>query len=311
MAEEGAPLVAGNSELLNGPLGNCLLGFKGYMLGLTTEDTALAPDEDVKEILYSQEGTKAADLVTTGSVYMINAVFGEIKTSLLKLLKAGFSSLATPPTGEDSGTFGRFLYSSHRDNRAGVLRLYATDANGFALLDDEDVTNFYEVVPVITDTLLNWGADTQRNVTVQFWVFFKKFGDDQVAGGPKGAFGYFGDPSQEKVPAAAWPDIAAPKLVTADASDATTLDLTFDENIAKQTPDNPLGIIVDVNGEYIVATSIAAPVAKAVAITFPAATFAALDVITVSISALVFEDTETVANIYPGISDFIVTNSVV
>ena len=309
MAEEGAPLVAGNSELLNGPLGNCLIGFNGYMLGKTTEDTQLAPDEDVKEILYSQEGTKAADLVTTGAVMMLTATFAEIKTSLLSLLKSGFSSLATPGSGDDSGTFGRFLYSSHRDNRAGVLRLYATDSNGFALLDDEDVTNFYEVVPIVNDNLINWGADTQRNLPVQFWIFFKKF-DTPIALGPLGAFGYFGDPAQEKVPAAAWPDIAAPVLVSATATTATNIDLVFDENIATQGGALPAMIVAKVNGSYISPSSIGAPSGVGVALTFPAASFANGDTIELSISALVFEDTETVPNAYLGVDGATVINTV-
>ena len=138
----GAGLIAGNSELLNGPLGNVLIGFKGFMLGKTTEDTALVPDEDLKDILFSQDGTKPSDHITTGALMMVNATLAEVKTSLLELIKAGFSSKATPGSGNDSGTFSKFIYTSHRTERAGVLRLYATDAQGFPLTDDEDVANF-------------------------------------------------------------------------------------------------------------------------------------------------------------------------
>lgn len=310
MGKIGTDLVAGNSELLAGPLGNVRIGYKGYMLGKTTEDTQVVPDEDLKDILYSQDGTKAADHVTTGSLMMVNATFAEIKTSLLSLLKAGFTSLATPGVGDDSGTFGRFIYKSHRENRAGVLRLYAVDENGFALTDDEDIINFYEAIVIVNDNVINWGADTQRNLPVQIMIYFHEFGDDQVGGGPKGAFGYYGDPAQELVPDAGFPDIAAPTLIAADAPDATTIDLTFDENIAKQAPDNPSGIVAKVNDAYVIATSIAAPVGDDVAITFPAASFANGDVIEISISADVFEDTETVANEYLGVNDYDVVNSV-
>ena len=253
MADLGADLVAGNSELLDGPLGNAFLAFDGWNLGKTTEDTQLMNDDDVKDILYSQDGTKAADKVTTGSLRILNATFAEIKTSLLKLLVPGITSMATPGVGDDSMSFDRFVFKSHRDNRAGALRIYATDENGFALTDDEDVASFYEVVPVVTDTLINWGADTQRNLPVQFFIFYHKF-DTPIAGGTLGGFGYMGDPAQEKKPAITWPDRNAPTLVTATASDATTLDLVFDQNIALQSGSDATMIIVNVNGSYVSAS---------------------------------------------------------
>ena len=310
MSELGAILIPGNSGLLVGPLGNVLMGYNGYMLGLTTEDTSLANQEDVKDILYSQEGTQPSDHVTTGKLLVVNGAFAEISTALLKLIVPGFNSLSTPGVGDDSATIGRFIYTSHRQNRAKALRLYATNSGGNALLDDESVLNCYEAIFLITDTILNWGADTQRNVAFQCIIYYHKFGVDQVLGGPSGAFGYYGDPSQEKVPATTWPDVAAPLLLTAEATAATSLDLTFDEAIATQVGATADMIVCKVNGEFVNATVIGVPVGAVSTLTFPAASFANGDVIEISISALAFQDLEVTPNLFIGVDGQTVINSV-
>lgn len=308
--KEGAPLLSGNSELLNGPLGNCLIGFDGYMLGLTNADTNIKSDDDVKEIMYSQEGTKAADHVITGQLGMLEATFAEIKTSLLTKLKHGFTSMAVPGTGDDSATFGRYIYQSLRDNKAKALRVYATDANGVPLLDEFSVMNAYLAVPIINDNLINWGADTQRGLQVSFMIYYKKFGIDQVVGGPVGAFAYYGAPAQEKLPATTWPDVAAPQLLTAVATSATSVTLTFNENIAEQVGADFESIVIKVNGVNILASAFGAITTVEAIVTFPAVSIASGDTVFISISDTVYEDTETVANAFEGVSDFLVTNSV-
>lgn len=303
-------LIAGNSALLSGPLGNVYVGFDGYKLGKTTEDTALNKDEDVKDILFSQDGTKPADHVSTGMLMMVTATFGEIKTSLLKKILYTFNSQAAEDgSGDDSGTFGRRIYSSLRNTVAKTLRIWATDSDGNILEDDENMINFYEAVPVIDENIINWGADTQRNLPVSFMIYFHEFGVDRVSGGPYGAFGYYGDPAQEKVPATAWPDIAAPVLLTAVATDATSLILTFDENVDFQGGAYSAGLVAKVNGEFVAPVSGSAALAV-IDMTFGAGTFTAGDEIEVYISGAVVEDTETVPNTYPGIDSFPVTNSV-
>ena len=311
MLKEGATLLAGNSELLNGPLGNCLIGFDGYMLGLTNADTSIKSDDDIKEIMYSQEGTKASDHVITGQLVMIEATFAEIKTSLLAKLKFGFTSQAVPGSGNDSGTLSRYIYTSLKNNKAKALRVYATDPNGVPLLGDESVINAYLAVPIVNENLINWGADSQRGLTVQFMIYFKKFGTEQVSGGPAGAFLYYGTPAQEKVPATTWPDINGPQLLTAVATSATNIDLTFNENIAAQVGAVAGSIVANIDGVNVLASALGTITGAVAKVTFPSATFVAGDVITISIAGTVYEDTETVANTYIGVNARSVTNSLV
>lgn len=198
-----AVLVQGNSKLFLGPLGNCRIEFDSDLLGKTTEDTSLTKIEDVKDILYSQDGTQPADHVSTGMLMQLNATFGEISTELLKKLLYSFDSqVSNPAVDDDSGTFGRYIYTSLRDNKAKVLKAYATDSEGAACTGDENIGCFYEAVPIIDENIINWGADTQRNLPVRFVIYYHEFGNDQVSGGPSGAFGYFGLPATELVPAA-------------------------------------------------------------------------------------------------------------
>ena len=98
---------------------------------------------------------------------------------------------------------GRYIYQSLRDNKQGKLIITATDENGAKRTVDDDILNFYEVVPIIDENIINWGADTQRNLPVRFMIYYSEFGASQVSGGPSGAFGYYGSATTEKVPAIA------------------------------------------------------------------------------------------------------------
>lgn len=198
-----ATLTASNSYLLQGALGNVLVNFDGDDLGKTTEDTMLTKIEDVKDIIYSQDGTQPSDHIPTGILYQLNATFGEIRTSLLEKILYSFSTEAADPSADDSGTFGRYLYQSLRDNKQGKLIVTATDENGSKRTPDDDILNFYEAVPLIDENIINWGADTQRNLPVRFMIYYSEFGANQVSGGPVGAFGYYGSATTEKVPAIA------------------------------------------------------------------------------------------------------------
>jgi len=226
----GGVLYEGGSKLFSGPLGIVQIAFEGYDLGKTTADTTLVPDQDIKDILYQQDGSKPADHVRTGQEYILNATFGEIKTGLLKLLMAGITSVED--SGEDSAILEREMFGSMRTNEAGPLKVASVDENGLPSSDLEDILNFYEVIPIIAGDLINWGADTQRNLPVEFRIKWYEF---PVAPGTLlGAFGYVGDPTIETEAydiANIWPDVAAPKIVTAVAATSTTIVVTFDEDI--------------------------------------------------------------------------------
>ena len=307
MSNIGGVPFAGNSKLFEGPLGVTQIGFKGYDLGKTTADTNLTPDQDIKDIIFQQDGTKPSDHVRTGQDMILACTFGEISTGLLKLLMAGVSS-ENESALSDAGTIGRSIYQSMRDNEAGVLKINAVDENGEPSASLQDIINCYEAIPIVTGELINWGADTQRNFAMEFRIKFHVFADGESVG-KYGAFGYWGDPTGEDVPAIVWPDVEAPIIVTAIASSATELAVTFDENIAFQTAFVIGHYSAKVEDVYVAPLS-GVIALKVLTITFAAATFTAGDVIELSIGALALEDTETVANAYPGVDAQAVTNSV-
>ncbi len=302
----GGALFSGSSKLFEGPLGVVQIGFKGFDLGKTMADSNLSPDQDVKDIIYQQDGTKAADHVRTGIEYILFATFGKISTGLITALMSGVTTENAIPT-EDSGTIGRSIYQSMLDTEAGVLKIVAVDENGVPSDEIEDRIFCYKVIPIIDSELVNWGADTQRNFPVQFRIKFYVFADGESTT-KVGAFGYWGDPTVEDVPPAVYPDVEAPILQSADADVATNLELTFNENIAFQTAYDALHYVVKVNGEYILSTAGVITTTN-LALTFPASTFTVGDDIELSISDLALEDTETIANAYPGIDGFICTDS--
>lgn len=304
----GGAVFEGSSKLFDGPLGVVRVGFEGYDLGKTTADTNLTPDQDVKDIIYQQDGTKAADHVRTGIDYVLNVTFGEIKTGLLTQIMAGISTQNTDPN-EDSGTIDRSIYQSMRDDEGGVLRVVAVDQDGEALTDIEHILNFYEAIPVVNAELVNWGADTQRNFPVEFRIKWHVFSAGESTT-KNGAFGYWGDPTVEDVPAVVYPDVEAPTLLTAEATSATSLTLTFDEDIAYQTAFDATHFVVKVNGSYEATATGGVITNDENVLTFPAATFASGDTIEISISEDSMEDTAATANAYPGIDAFPVTNSV-
>lgn len=307
----GGALFEGNSKLWAGPLGVSVIGFKGYDCGKTTADTTLVPDQDVKDINYQQEGTKASDHVRTGIDYLLNATFGEIKTGLLVLLMEGVESINTD-VNDDFGRIDRSLYQSMRDTEGGGLKVAAVDENGVASILLPDILAFYEAIPIVNADLINWGADTQRNFPVQFRIKWHLFSTGESTA-HTGGFGYWGDPTESDVPAldtTQWPDVEAPILLTGDADLATQLVLTFNENIAFQTAWDATHYVVKVNGDGFVLSTNGVIATTTLTLTFPAATFAASDIIEISISENALEDTAATANEYAGIYGFPCTESI-
>lgn len=303
----GGAVFSGNSKLFEGPLGIVQVGFKGYDLGKTTEDAVLTPDQDIKDITYQQDGTKAADHVKTGLDYVLTVTLGEIATGLLELLMAGISSQNTTPT-DDSGTIERSLYLSMRDNEAGGLKVAAVDENGEPLSDLEHLLNFYEAIPIINGDLINWGADSQRNLPVEFKIKWHKF-DVGESTTKDGAFGYWGDPTVEDVPPIVYPDVEGPIFVSAEADSATNLEIVFNENIAFQTAFQIDQWLAKVNGAFLVPTA-GIITLTAIALTFGAASFVSGDVIEIYMGPNELEDTETAPNAAEEFDAMPVTNTV-
>lgn len=308
----GGATFEGTSKLFDGPLGVVRIGFDGYDLGKTVGDTTLTPDQDIKDIAYQQEGTKAADHVRTGQEYLLTTTLGEINTGVLVLLMAGISAGAD--AADDDVLLDRSLFQSMLDNEAAVLKVAACDANGLASADSEDILCCYHAIPIITGELVNWGVDTQRNLPVQFRIKYHTFTAGELAALTRtdgGAFGYIGDADDAAVDCTAvvWTDRTAPAIVTAEATAATTMVVTFDENLEFQTAEVLGHYTAWVNGIASLCTVAADPTGTAImTLTFAALTFAALDVITISISAEAIEDAG--GNAYGGCTQYPVTNSV-
>jgi hypothetical protein len=163
------------------PLGVVKLKYKGLDLGKTTADTELTIDMDIKDIIYQQDGTKYADKVRTGQAIMINATFGEIKTSLLAKLQPGFTA-----SGDgNSMILSRSLYNSMKDNECGILLVTRVDQYGNEETSVRHRIKFFKAAAEITGPV-QWGADTQRNVPVTFHCFWDN---------AKRAFGFSGNES--------------------------------------------------------------------------------------------------------------------
>jgi hypothetical protein len=161
-----------------GPLGVVNVTFNGVEMGKTTADTEIVPDEDLKDIIYQQDGTKYQDKIRTGIAWQVNVTFGEISTTLLEDLLEGWEKSA----GGDSLKMNKSLYQSMRNNEAHVLKLTRVDSEGTSSTDPRHVITFYKAAAQVTGNI-QWGADTQRNLAVTFYIFWDE---------TEKAFGYSG-----------------------------------------------------------------------------------------------------------------------
>jgi hypothetical protein len=176
------------NNITEGPLGVVDLIFDGVYLGRTTADTEILAEEDNKEILFQQNGTKPDDHIPTGINYRVNATFGELTANGIEKIQRGFDASAY-----NSGKLGKDIYVSRREN-AKVLKVIRVDSEGNRSTDPAMQMVFYKTSPEVTGTLLIYGADTQRNTPVSFYCYFDT---------DENAFGYFGDPSSFQLTPAA------------------------------------------------------------------------------------------------------------
>ncbi len=100
-----------------------------------------------------------------------------------------------------------------------------------------------------------------------------------------------------------------PILLTAIATDATSLILTFDINIEFQTAFAAGHYSATVNGSIIAPTA-GSITDNALDLTFGAASFANGDTITLTVTGIALQDTDATPDTYGGVAGFAVTNSV-
>jgi len=289
----GKALTSFGSGLTAGPLGVIQVGFKGFDLGLTVDAATLKPDIDMKDIMYQQKGTKAADHVLTGADWILAGSFGEISTELLTIV-APYLIASSGSIGNDSGHLKADLYESLLDTVAGVVKVASVKDQVPSLLV-EDTMYFYLGIPLINADLINWGADVQRNLPFEFRIKVKTMSLAESTT-VKTAYGYWGDPSVEDLPAALWPDLEAPFVVSSAAAVATSVTLTLSEDatlIGGVTAEDQ--IIVKVDNEFVVPTSVAFAT-NVVTITLPAASIAAGQIVETSVGAGTYEDGDSNPN---------------
>lgn len=168
----------GNS-FIEGPLGVVKVSYKGVDLGKTTDETTLEIIEDIKDIMYSQNGTQPYDKIPTGQAYQLTCKPGEITWTRLNHLMRG---LTVSGTGK-SAKAGRDIYSGGRDNHSGELVVTRVDSDGVVSTDQFYKMTFYKAMPQINGALGAFGPDTQRDVEVVFYIFYDETNE---------AFGYSG-----------------------------------------------------------------------------------------------------------------------
>jgi len=304
----GKALTDWGSGLVKGPIGVVQIGYKGYDLGKTVDDAELSPDLDIKDIIYQQTGTKALDHTVTGANWMISGSFGEIKTELLKII-CPYLFDSNGSEGADSGTFKADLYTSLLDTVADTVKIASVE-NQNPSEAVEDTMYFYKGIFLINAALINWGADSQRNLPFELMLKPRQITDaESTKYANKSVFGYYGDPSVEDLPAATWPDLEAPYATAAEVTLATEMTITLSENAtAIAGPTQIDRFSVKVEGNFVAPTSVGYAT-NVITLTMPATTFAAGNSVEVSYSAGTFEDGDTNAN--EDLSNYPVTNPLV
>ena len=293
MAKFGKALTSFGSGLTAGPLGVVQIGYRGYDLGLTVDVATLKPDLDIKDINYQQKGTKAHDHVVTGADWVLSGSIGEISTETLKII-APYLVGSSGSVGADSGYFKADLYESMLDTIADTVKVASVE-NQVPSENIEDTMFFYLGIPLINADLINWGADVQRNLPFEFKIKAKTMTTAESTTVPI-AYGYWGDPTVEDLPAAAWPDLDAPYIVSSLVASATSIEMTLSEDateIAGVTSTEQ--IIVKVNSKFVTPDSVAYAT-NVVTLTLPAASIVSGDIVEVSVGDTTWEDADSQPN---------------
>jgi len=155
------------TNFMEGPLGVVVLNFNGVDLGKTIDDATLEFIEDIKDILYAQDGTQPYDKIPTGQAYQVTCKMGQITYQRLAQVLRGLKYSAP-----GSASFGRDIYRSGRDNFSKVLTLTRVDSDGNASADPFYKATFWKAMPTVNGALGAFGPDTQREVEVVFYCFY-------------------------------------------------------------------------------------------------------------------------------------------
>lgn len=168
------------NNFIEGPLGVVNLTFDNVDLGKTQDDTALEFIEDMKDIVYAQNGTQPYDQIPTGQAYRVTCKIGQPTWARLNKLMRGLTVLG------NNAKLGRDIYRSGRSNFAKVLVLTRVDSDGVSSLEARFKLTFFLAIPSVSGAVGAYGPDTQRSVDVAFYCLY-----DETPGHE--SFGYEGN----------------------------------------------------------------------------------------------------------------------
>jgi hypothetical protein len=234
-----ANLIPSLSKLFASPITNFWVEFNGYLLGKSTGTLDYTPEFDTKDIIYTQDGTKAEDHVYTGADHMVALTLSEkVNENLFSLLVPGWEHIIN--SGLPDSIITKNLYQSLRDTRGGVLRIIAALPDGSPSEDANDIITLYLAIPLIDSSIFKFGADQQQEMPVSFRCKTVRLVDIQgsnissiVYNGKSIAqlFGYMGNPSSIGIPAAVVPDRSGPEVLSATVVSTTALKVAFNKDL--------------------------------------------------------------------------------
>ena len=166
------------ANFIEGSLGVVRLNFNGVELGKTEGEASLEFIEDLKDILFAQNGTQPYDKVPTGQAYQVTCNLAELTWARLEQLIRGLTSPSI-----QSAKLGRDIYRSGRDSFAKQLVITRVDSDGVASSLAKFRLTFYKAMPMPTGPVGAFGPDTQRVMAVTFYCMYDE---------TKGAFGFSG-----------------------------------------------------------------------------------------------------------------------
>ena len=170
------------NNFIEGVLGVVDLTFNGVALGKTIDEASIEWIEDIKDILFAQDGTQPYDKIPTGQAYQLTVKLGEITWRRLQQVLRGL----TVSADGNSAALSRDLYRSGRDNFSHPLLVRRCDSEGNPSTNPLFRLYFYKAFPMVNGPIGAFGPDTQREVEVVFYMFYDETNE---------AFGYAGYPS--------------------------------------------------------------------------------------------------------------------
>jgi len=237
-----ANLIPSLSKLFSNPITNFWVGYNGYLLGKSTGTLEYTPEFDVKDIIYTQDGTKAEDHVYTGSDHMVSLTLSEkVNENLFSLLVPGWEHAINSNMADS--IIAKSLYLSLRDTRGSVLQIIAALPDGSPSEDPNDIITLYLAIPLIDSAIFKFGADQQQEMPVSFRCKTVNLGDlpgssiTSIIYNGKSiskVFGYMGSAASIGVPAAVIPDRSGPEVLSVSVSSATAMKVTFNKDLDPQ-----------------------------------------------------------------------------